>query len=186
MKTKYLLHGGDARLVNSANDLFFKEILKETSDTPRILLVHFASPPDRADLHIEQDTHQFLKNKEDRELIFLEATINEFLEQIAQADVVYLSGGTTLNILDTLRKFPNLANLFEGKTVAGESAGANALSTYCYSKSGGGVMNGLGILPVFMYPHYEKGDEEGLDLSSIPDTIERLFLGSFQFKVFQS
>jgi peptidase E len=62
--------------------------------------------------------------------------------------------------MTALQNYHNLKDKFIGKVVAGESAGANVQATFCYSKYGGSTMKGLGILPVFMYPHYKKGDEK--------------------------
>lgn len=185
MKTTHILHGGSAQHINSENDLFFREILKTTSNNPQILLVHFGSSPERLDLNKERDTNQFLRNKGDKELIFTEAEEGTFIEQISQSDVIYLGGGTTGQLLSALRAYPDLADSLKGKIVAGESAGANVQATYCYSKSGGGIIKGLGMLPIFMYPHYEKGGEKEIDLTQIPNSLEKLFLGNYQFKVFE-
>jgi peptidase E len=147
-------------------------------------LVHFASPLERLEINREKDMDQFLRNKGGKKLEFIEAEKEKFLLQINQADIVYLGGGTTVNLIDVLVAYPNLADMFRGKIIAGESAGANVQAAYCYSKSGGGVIKGLGMLPVFMYPHYEKGGEEQIDLTQIPNNLEKLFLANCQFKIF--
>ncbi|MBP9798289.1 Type 1 glutamine amidotransferase-like domain-containing protein [Candidatus Woesebacteria bacterium] len=185
MKTTYILHGGSAQHVNSENDPFFKEILKKTSNNPRILLVHFASPPERLESNKERDTSQFLRNKGNKKLIFIEAVEVKFIEQIAQSDVIYLGGGTTGQLISALSTYRDFADSCKGKIVAGESAGANVQASYCYSKSGGGIIKGLGMVPVFMYPHYEKGGEKEIDLTQIPDSLERLFLANYEFRVFE-
>ncbi len=185
MKTTHFLHGGNAQHINTENDKFFQEILKGTSDTPQVLLVHFASPPNRTAIHRERDVNQFERNKGDKKLTLLEADTETFLEQILRADVIYLSAGATANGLSALSKYPNLAGSLKGKIIAGESAGANVQATYCYSKSGGGVIKGLGLLPIFVFPHYEKDAEKEINLSKIPPSLEKLFLGNYQFKVFE-
>jgi len=43
MKTKYILHGGNAQEVNEENDLFFGEIIKDFSESANVLLVQFAA-----------------------------------------------------------------------------------------------------------------------------------------------
>jgi peptidase E len=185
MKTTYILHGGSAQHINSENDRFFREILRKTSNNVQVLLVHFASPPEKIDANKEKDTNQFLRNKGDKKIVFTEAEKEKFLQQINQADIVYLGGGTTVNLMNALGKYPNLAAVFKGKIIAGESAGANVQATYCYSKSGGGVVKGLGILPLFMYPHYEKGGEKEIDLTQIPSHLKKLFLANYQFRTFE-
>lgn len=82
-----------------------------------------------------------------------------------------------------LKKFDfDFKKAFTGKTVAGESAGANCLSTFCYSKSGGGIIKGLGLVPVKMIPHYNN--EHKKELYTITDNLETLLLPNYQFKVF--
>jgi hypothetical protein len=43
----------------------------------------------------------------------------------------------------------------------------------------------LGMLPIFMYPHYKSGAEMEIDLKQIPNNLERIFLSNHQFKVFE-
>ncbi len=155
MKTKYILHGGMAHHTNLENDAFFQEILKDTPTNPKILLVYFAKELDRIPINKAEDIAQFQKNKGNKHLSFKVAEEQSFPKQVQRSDIVYLHGGATLKLLETLKKFPNLKELFQGKTIAGESAGAYALSLYCYSQSANGVIQGLGIIPIKIICHYE-------------------------------
>lgn len=185
MKTKYILHGGSAQHINEENDKFFKEILKETSDNLNILLVHFAGSPERAELNKQIDTEHFVRVKGGKKLHFEIAEEDTFLNQIKKADIVYFGGRTTVKLLETLKKYHNLEKYFLGKVIAGESAGSNFLCTYCYSKSGGGVVRCLGILPLKMIPHYEdKNKKYKKELENIGKDVEFLALSNYQFKVF--
>lgn len=182
LMTKYVLHGGNAQDIDSRNDEFFKEILKDAPANPRILLVHFAGKPERKDINWERDTKQFERVKGDRNLTFESADEQSFLDQILTADVIYFGGGTTQRLLDTIKKFAGLKELFNGKIVAGESAGANALSAFSYSKSGGGIFQGLGIIPVKTIPHYKGEHKE--DLDAILGDLEILLLPEYKYRVF--
>lgn len=180
METKFILHGGFANQLNSENDNFFQEILKDSPDNPKILLIYFAR------LNPEKESNipaQFEKNKGVKDLSFEIVDEKIFPEQIKRSDVIYLHGGKTSKLLNILKQFPNLENLFKGKIIAGESAGVYVLSAYFYSKSEGGVFEGLGFVPVKTICHYigenrEKLDEYGLDL-------ETLLLPDFRYKVFR-
>ena len=185
MKTTYLLHGGSAQHINPQNDLFFREILEKTKlDNIRVLLVHFAGKPERAELNKQIDSGQFEKNKGDKNVTIQVATKEKFIEQMSEADVIYFGGGTTVKLLKELKNFSDLKTHFEGKVIAGESAGANFLATLCYSKSGGGIIKCLGILPIFVYPHFEKGNS--LPSEKIPDKLQKLFLSNYEYKVIES
>jgi cyanophycinase-like exopeptidase len=183
MKTKYILHGGSAQHTNAENDKFFKEIFKGTGNTVKILLVHFAGTPERAEKNKKIDTAQFERVKGDKLLTFQIAFESTFYDQIAWADVVYFGGGTTVRLLEALQHFKGLKDKFAGKIIAGESAGANILTAYCYSKSGGGVIKGLGILPIKFMPHFNGEQKEKLE--EIPAKLAIVTLENYQFKVFE-
>ena len=182
MKTTYILHGGKAQDTNPQNDLFFKEILERTKlNNIKVLLVHFAGNPERAVLNKQIDSDQFERNKGDQNVTIQIAAKDKFIQQLSWADVVYFGGGTTIKLLEELKGFPDLKTHFEGKVIAGESAGANFLATLCYSKSGGGIIKCFGILPIFVYPHFEK--DSPLLSKKLPDNLQKLFLSNYEYKV---
>jgi|SRR3989344_3517800 len=184
MRTIYFLHGGSAQHTNPKNDSFFSDILKRAiSENVKILLVHFAGNPERAELNKQIDSDQFERNKGKLNITIKIATKENFVKETTWADVIYFGGGTTIKLLEELKDFPNLKENFEGKIIAGESAGANFLATQCYSKSGGGIIKCLGILPVFMYPHFEK--DSPLPTEKIPDNLQKLFLSNYEYRVIE-
>jgi peptidase E len=182
MKTTFFVHGGQARTVNYQNDLFYSEILKGFSGMVKVLLVEFASDPDKIQKHITQDSAQFLKNAKSKKILFEIADPNKLEGQIKDTDIVYLSGAKTSNLLNALSKIPQFKSWIEGKVVVGESAGAKVLSTYCYSKSAGGITKCLGILPIKLMCHYDgiyNNEFEGLD-----SNLETVLLPEYAFKAF--
>lgn len=183
MSAKFILHGGYAERPNSENDEFFKEILKRVPQTAKILLVYFAKKKDEYERMQKEDIAQFEKNKGERDISFEVASSESFLQQVAQSDVIYLHGGNTSRLLGELKKYPNLKNLMDGKIVAGESAGAYVLSSCFYSKTEGGVFEGLGFVSVKTICHYIGENEEKLKECS--DGLETLLLADYQYKVFQ-
>jgi len=183
VKTKYILHGGSAQKINSQNDDFFKEILKNTPNSIKILLVHFASDSAMDDTNHKADSNQFIRVCGSKKLIFKEASEFKFVNQAKWAEVIYFGGGETSKLLAVLKKFSNLKKLFEGKIIAGESAGANSLSAYCYSQSSRGILKGLALLPTKTICHYEDKYKESFGKNY--KNLETLFLPIYQFKVFK-
>jgi peptidase E len=185
MSTKYILHGGNAQDKNDENAKFFREILSDYPDGANILLVQFAAIPEKQNIYKERHISQFEDVSDGRKLNYQVADVDNFIEQIKWADVLYLcgssGGGATLRLLDTMNKFDNLKELFDGKTVAGESAGTNTLTALCYSKSGG-IVHGLGLVPVKSIVHYELGDEKALE--NVEINLESAYLKSYEFKVY--
>jgi peptidase E len=185
MSTKYILHGGNAQDKNEENAKFFREILSNYPNKANILLVQFAAIPEKQDIYKERHISQFENVSDGRKLNYQVADVNEFIEQVKWGDVLYLcgssGGGATLRLFDTMNKFDNLKELFEGKTVAGESAGTNTLTALCYSKSGG-IVHGLGLVPAKSIVHYELSDEK--DLENVESELDTAYLKSYEFKVY--
>ncbi|MDP2669020.1 MAG: Type 1 glutamine amidotransferase-like domain-containing protein [bacterium] len=183
MNTKFILHGGYAGRSNAENDDFFKEILKDAPQSAKILLVYFAKEKDEYYRMQAEDETQFEKNKGEHDISFEIASPETFLQQIEQTDIIYLHGGNTSRLLVELRKYPNLMDIINGKVVAGESAGAYALSSCFYSKTEGGIFKGLGFVSVKTICHYIGENEK--KLNECPVGLETLLLADYQYKVFQ-
>ncbi len=182
MKTKFILHGGFAGRTNSENNLFFKEILKNTPEQVNILLVLFAKRQIKYEQAFSENTLQFERNGENKEFNFEIATVDNFLEQIKKTDIIYFHGGQPLKLLEALKKYPTLFESLKGKIVAGESAGASVLSACFYSKTEDGIFEGLGFVSVKTICHYVGENKERLD--KCPKELETLLLKECQFRVF--
>ncbi len=185
MQTKFILHGGFTPKTVQEDDAFFKEILKDAPQNPKILLVYFAKEEDRVAKNREEDIAQFEKNRGNKTISFETANEKEFSDQIARSDVIYLHGGRSVKILETLSKFKNLGQLFKGKTIAGDSAGANVLSVCFYSRASDGIFEGLGILPIKLIPHYSEDQNEKLqELKKRHSDMETVILSEYQTRIF--
>ncbi len=186
MKTKYILHGGFTSHINAENDKFFKEILKDSPDNPKVLLVYFAKEKEEVLDSKTKTIAQFEKNKGNKNLSFEIADEKQFEEQIKKADIIYLHGGNTLKLLNALKKFSNLKKLFNEKTIAGESAGAYVLSTYFYNAKENRVSEGLGFVPVKIICHWTEERKDRLnELNKCSANLEILLLPDYHYKVFQ-
>lgn len=183
MKTKFILHGGFAKGEKQENDDFFKEVLSSAPKETRVLLVYFAKEPDRIAKNQEEDIQQFNKNKGDKILIFETATGDLFPEQTKKADIVYLHGGNSGLLLEALNEYPNLKELFDGKIIAGDSAGANVVCSAFYSMKIG-VSEGFSLIPIKIISHYLEENKD--KLKNIKPELETLFLPEYQFKVYYS
>jgi len=183
MSTKYILHGGNAQDVNQANTKFFQEALAQYDEQANVLLVQFAAIAEKQSVYKQRHVAQFERAMGQKNLSFQVADEDSFDNQLQWADVVYFSGssGGTTRLLDALSKVKNLAKKLSGKTVAGESAGANCLATHCFSRSGG-VMSCLGIVPVNLVTHYEAGDE--LEIKHLNNGLEVVVLKNYEYRTF--
>ena len=184
MKTKFILHGGfTPGNQNENNSDFYMEILNGVPKKAKLLIVPFAKNPERIPITTERIRGEFNNNKGDKILNFDVANEEYFLEQIKSADVVYFQGGTTLKLLDALKKYPELKDSLKGKTVAGESAGANVFGRFFFSPSANQVMEGLGILPLKIIPHYKEKYKDVF--KDVNEKIESSILKEYEYKVIE-
>ena len=145
-------------------------------------MVYFAKNIEDYERMTNEDKYQFNSNKGGKMLTFEVAEENKFAEQVKNTDIVYFHGGKTLKLLEVLKNYKNLRNLFDGKIIAGESAGTYVLSSCFYSKSEGGVFKGLGFVPVKTICHYIGENAE--KLKECLSDIDELLLPDYKFKVY--
>jgi len=152
--TKYILHGGVVRFQTASNKQYYQEMAKGF-DQPSVLLVYFAREAGEWAELIERDKANFSWANPDRKFNFTVAQEADFVRQAKNCDVVCIAGGKTRKLLDALEIHrPCLEELFEGKTVAGSSAGAHVISEWFYGHSDKEVSRGFGLLPVTVFTHY--------------------------------
>jgi len=181
--TKFILHGGfDKERPVQEDDKFFREILKDTPENVKILLVYFAVREEKVQLRIDHSKEQFNKNKGVHNLHLKVTSKETFLEDCAWADVIYLHGGYTTKIMEALKKYQNLGQVFSGKIIAGDSAGVNALGQVFFSHNSNMAGEGLKILPFKVVVHYKDGTPNSL--GQIKPELETVFLREYETKVF--
>lgn len=155
MKTKFILVGAYPNVALDGGKGFCAELLKDVSAPARILICFFARPRAEWSKRFEYDK-AFISGHLPG--ISFEAQLAEpeqFVEQARWANVIYLKGGDLeREQIDFLEKNSEWLNHIENKTVAGTSAGADALSKYFYAIDRLQIETGLGVLPIKMIPHY--------------------------------
>ncbi|OGI86340.1 hypothetical protein A3A01_02130 [Candidatus Nomurabacteria bacterium RIFCSPLOWO2_01_FULL_39_17] len=176
--TKFVLHGGFNKEKGFIQDEFFLEMLKNTPPDVKILLVYFAEREDLLQLRIEQSKEQFNKNKGSKNLDVKIASEDTFVEDCIWADIICIYGGRTVKLMEVLKKYKNLEQLFTGKIIAGDSAGANVLGQLFYSKNSKEIGKGLRILPFKIIVHYKDGTLN--PLAHVEPNLETLLLHEYE------
>ncbi len=183
MNTTFILHGGfNPGQTNEDNSGFYEEILKDGPEGSRILLVPFAKDIDRILIATQKVTSELNSNKWQKDINVEVANVERFIEQLKSADIIYFHGGVSLKLLEALKRYPSLKDSLEGKTIAGESAGANVWSKFFYSPKTDTVSEGLGILPIKIIPHYKKEYKGKLD--EVGQDLEEVLLPEYTYKIF--
>lgn len=157
--TMFILAGGN----DSAYPDYWQRlagVIKRETANPTILSCLFARPEEaRAEARARFGVKFREIFGEKSSVIFAEE--ENFYEQIARADVIYLHGGRTQLLKQAIVDVERFKQAISGKIIVGSSAGANFLSTACFSPSLGESMLGSGIVNVGVVVHYgaEQFDE---------------------------
>ena len=158
--TKYILHGGNTRFNNHDNDSFFAEMTNGLKGKVRILLIYFARNESEIDECLKEDKERFLQNCKNKDLEFEIANEDNLATQLKNVNVIYIRGGNTSQLVDKIRKVPDIERLFESKVVGGSSAGVYVLSKYYWENDNSTLGDGLGIFNIKALCHYKPKDEE--------------------------
>ncbi|KKQ79035.1 MAG: hypothetical protein UT02_C0049G0005 [Parcubacteria group bacterium GW2011_GWC2_38_7] len=164
--SKFILHGGATRIDSASNSNFFQEIAKDLPLNAIILGVYFACLEDTWDERFNFFKERLIKEsgRKDLQFILAKKDLSEFVDQTKKTDVIYLHGGETPLLKEALSKVDNFAELLRDKVVAGSSAGVYVLSKYYYSNDYNDIFEGLNILPIKSFCHYNDSKKDKLEL----------------------
>ena len=185
--TKYILHGGNTSTQSEDNNKFFSEIIKDLSSPVNLLIVYFSREEEEWPKLLKQDKEVInsIANGKQIDFVLADKDTQKFAQQVKDADAVYMRGGETSMLIKALAKVDNLKELFENKVVAGSSAGAYVLSKY-YMSSRGEMGEGLGILPIKTFAHYEESRKDELNkLKAFGDKLTTYPLEGMKFIVLE-
>jgi len=155
MATKYILIGGHPYGSPDGGKVFIEELVRGFGESVKILECLFARPRSVWPEDFNQDK-RFLENGlPDKKMEFLLTNPENFKEQVIWSNVIYIRGGISETVVTAIQKYGDgwEKELF-GKTVAGSSAGAHAISKYYYDLDDMRIREGLGLLPIKILTHY--------------------------------
>lgn len=187
MKTKFILHGGMTSQDNPHNDAFFTEFSKDLKDGDTVLYIPFAREAEEEQEEVfARDKHAILAHT-DKQLQVLKANLEQFKDQLQEADAIFVTGGVTKVLKERLLTCPEFEELIKDKVYAGSSAGANVVAKFHTSGFAEGVQEGLGILPIGIIAHFGNPEFNATEESKewFPEDIELLTLPECEWKVIE-
>lgn len=187
---KYILHGGFERRDNELNNSFYRELVKDLPEHATLLMVYFASEYEGIREVFMEQTNR-IHEITGKDLKYVLATEEDFLNQVEAADAIHFRGGHTPKLLATLSQYPDIKSYLLNKTISGSSAGAYALATYGPGHSKKGIREGLGIVPVRVVCHYESTEmppnpESYAELVELAPGLELVQLRDCEWRVFKA
>ena len=189
--TKYILVGGHPHKTSDGGKAFAEELVNGFSEPVKILECLFARPKENWDLAFTQDQEFFQKHLPKTRLELVRAEPDKFLEQVKWADAIYIRGGDLeIPLIDLLRQ-SSFEKELEGKTLAGSSAGADAIAKYYYGLDDLKIWEGLGLLPIKVLVHYRSDynapnidwDKVETELKGYKEQLPLVALKEGEFKV---
>ncbi len=154
--TKYILNSGGWRNYPDRAKEFFAEVFRDASKHPKVLMCFFAVPREDWDTKYAESIERVQNVSPDSVAPSFDLAFPAtFVQQVKDADVVYISGGDDHLLQYWLRQF-DLQKLFDGKTVATSSASSHALSKQFWTCDWRMCMNGLGVLPIKFLAHFKS------------------------------
>lgn len=155
MSIKYILVGGYPFRVQDGGRALCQEMVSGLKGNIKILDCLFARPTETWEEVFAKDNFIFRKNLPDCSLQIELARVDQFTQQVQWADVVYLSGGETDDILRNLKVDLSWLKYIENKTIVGTSAGAYALSKYWHYLDKLALGEGLGLINIKTIVHWQ-------------------------------
>lgn len=156
--TKYILHGGNSRDINTDNDSFFREMTLGSIGKTLVLLNYFSRKDNEVEECAEQDKKRFLQNSDNKQLDFEIADQDKLADQLQRASIVWMRGGETAKLLEGLRKTSEIEHLFDGKVIGDSSAGVYVLAKYYWENDNDKIGDGLGIFNIKAFCHCTPED----------------------------
>lgn len=176
--TKYVLNSGNVSGSADKGKRFFDEVLKGFGKNPKLLVCCFAQPREDWEGKFAESQRHFDGLYGNNICPILTLAFPEgFERQIADNDAVYIRGGDDHLVQYWLRQF-DLPRIWEGKTIATNSASSHALARHFWTCDWRECMDGLGIVPVKFLAHfrsdYGKDDPRGpIDWDSAYAELEK-------------
>lgn len=191
MNTKIILVGGYPRKAADGGKAFCEELVAGCAEPVKILDCLFARPAENWEKAYREDKEFFERHLPGKRLEVILAQPKTFIEQIRWAHTIYIRGGETTRLLEILATLPHWTHELTGKTLAGSSAGAEALSKYFYYLDTLTMEEGLGLLPIKFIPHYRSDyntpninwDQADIDLQNYKEDLPILKLAEGEFTV---
>jgi peptidase E len=152
---RLILMGGRPWVAQDGGERLARALLRHTGKEVKLAFCIFAQPESEWEQTRQWNIKMFNNFAGDKKLVYQTMTDENCEELSAWADVIYMPGGDTYELMRELKKHPDLASLWDDKIVAGSSAGADALCecfVYLQSKSFG---EGLGWVQASCIPHWQ-------------------------------
>ncbi len=194
MKTRFIIVGGYPHKAADEGKAFCEEVVRGFHNPVKVLSCLFARPIENWNIAFAQDREFFTKHLFNIEIDIQLAKPKTFTEQVRWANLIYIRGGTSTHaLIALLKQSGEWQKELIGKTVAGSSAGAEAMATHYYNIDDLKLDSGLGLVPVKVIVHWRSDynapnvdwDKAYSELQNYKESLPILTLAEGQFEVYE-
>lgn len=165
---RLILMGGRPWFAEDGGKKFVETLFRYHPRQVKLAFCIFAQPESDWEETRAVNISMFDKFKGDRSIEYQTMTDDNFADVSAWADIIYLPGGVTSVLSDRLASKGDLATVWDGKVIAGASAGANFMCEGYISLNQKTYGRGLGWVKATGIPHwrsdYDNYTDEDWDL----------------------
>jgi len=157
---RLILMGGRPWEADDKGAMFTKVLFRYFPQDVKLAFCIFAQPETDWEETSQRNTEMFNSFKNSRSISYKTITKENFAEVSKWADIIYLPGGNPFNLKEQIEACGNIAEAWDGKVVAGSSAGADLFCvayTYLQDKTMG---QGLGWVNATCIPHWRDKFED--------------------------
>ncbi len=191
--TKFILVGGYVRKAADGGKAFCEELVRGFDVPVKILDCFFAEPEELWARKFAIDKEFFSTQLPEKDLELRMASVEVFAAQVQWADAIFLRGGLNDRLFPALRVDLAWTKHLGGKTLAGTSAGADALAKYTWGLDSLQLEEGLGLVPVKVLVHYLSDynapnidwNKAEAELRAFKEDLPLVALREGEFKVFE-
>ena len=152
--TRYVLVGGYPYKAKDGGKKMCEEAVSGLKEPVKILICLFARKKEEWQKLLGDNADFFKRNLPDKKLEFTLADESIFLEQIEENDLIYFSGGDTVDLENVLDRINGWQEKLSDKSVMGSSAGTDIFSKYSYDIEFFKLADNYGLVPVKTIVHY--------------------------------
>lgn len=151
---RLILMGGRPWLGPDKGQAFAQALLDSKNQTVNIAYCIFAQPESDWAETERVNTDMLTEFADGKNLVFQTMTEDNFLDISEWADVVYMPGGDPAQLRQALDAHGEVATLWNGKTIAGSSAGADIMCEQFMYLQDKTIHEGYGWVRAVCIPHW--------------------------------
>lgn len=156
---RLILMGGRPWLAGDEGEQFSATLFRYFPRQVKVAFCMFAQSEEQWEETRVWNANTLKRFRGERQLDLQTMTPDNFVEVSAWVDVIYIPGGDPLQLMETLKACGDIAKLWDGKVIAGSSAGADLFCEGFIWLQQKKFFQGMGWVKATCIPHWRAEGE---------------------------